>query len=220
MNLDLRTMVLWAMCPFSFLCAQGVHAQVQHPAGNPLDALPPPPPAASRAPGVQLEVKPPQQSADFLAQTVVPSQFDITGVRSVPFERVAKVFAPLAGQTVSLARIVETGVEVTRIYQQAGYALSFAFVPPQDFRNGVVKVTVVEGHVAQLQIDGATGRSEALLRQLAAPLLAEKPLRSTTFQRQTQLMAQPRWCWRLHASRSRWLWERTCANSSPRPWSR
>lgn len=182
-------MVLWALCPLGCGYALGVLAQSQTPAGNPLDGLPPTP-AAAQAPGVPLEVKPPQQSADFLAQTVVPRRFDITGVRSVPFERVAKVFAPLAGQSVTLARIVETGTEITRIYQQAGYALSFAFVPPQDFREGVVKVTVVEGHIAQLHIEGDTGRSAALLRALAAPLLAEKPLRSATFERQTQRMAR------------------------------
>ncbi len=184
MKLYLRVLVVgWAVCPW------GAYAQAVAPAGNPLDSLPQTP-AVAPPPKPQVQITPPQQSADFLAQTVVPRQFDIVGVRSVPFDSVAKVFAPLAGQPVTLARIVETGTEITRIYQQAGYALSFAFVPPQDFRNGVVKVTVVEGHIAQLRIEGQAGKSEALLRELAEPLLAEKPLRSETFHRQTQLMAR------------------------------
>lgn len=172
-----------------FSCPLGIYAQAVSAAGNPLDSLPQMPGGASQ-PKPQVQITPPQQSTEFLAQKIIPRQFDIVGVRSVPFESVAKIFAPLAGQPLTLAQIVETGSEITRLYQKAGYALSFAFVPPQDFRNGAVKITVVEGHIAHLRIEGDVGSSEELLRELAAPLLVEKPLRTETFQHQTQLMVR------------------------------
>lgn len=173
------------------LCAlpsQWAVAQQSAPAGNPLDVLPRVAPAAPSA-KPQLEAPPPQ-SQDVLAQVVVPKQFDIVGVKSVPFDAVAKLFVPLAGQPVTVARIVEVANQVTALYRDAGYALSFAFVQPQDFQNGVVKVTIVEGHIGQLVIEGDAGKSEARLRELAAPLLAERPLRTATFERQSQLMAR------------------------------
>ena len=173
----------------ALLCALPMtSALAQQAAGNPLDVLPKPAQAApSTAPKVQA---PPQQAQDVLAQTVIPRQFDIVGVKSVPFAEVAKVFVPLAGQPVTVGRIVEVAGQITQIYRNAGFALSFAFVPPQDFQNGVVKVTIVEGYIAKLEIEGEPGKSEALLRELAAPLLAERPLRTATFERQSQLMAR------------------------------
>ena len=173
----------------ALLCALPLSsALAQQAAGNPLDVLPKPAQAApSTAPTVQA---PPQQAQDVLAQTVTPRQFDIVGVKSVPFDDVAKVFVPLAGQPITVGRIVEVAGQITQLYRNAGFALSFAFVPPQDFQNGVVKVTIVEGYIAQLAIEGEPGKSEALLRELAAPLLAERPLRTATFERQSQLMAR------------------------------
>lgn len=173
------------LCALPGMC----YSQQAAPSGNPLDVLP----QVSREPqeAVRPEITPPPaQSHEILSQLIIPKQFDIVGVRSVPFPDVAKVFVPLAGQSVSVARIVEVATEVTKLYQDAGYALSFAFVPPQDFKDGVVQVVIVEGHLASLEIEGNAGKSEALLRELAAPLLAEKPLRTTTFERQSQLMAR------------------------------
>lgn len=173
------------------LCVLSDHALGQHsvPPGNPLDVLPRTTPAQPGGARASIEAPAPQPQ-DVMAQVIVPRQFDIVGVRSLPFEDIAKVFVPLAGQSVTVAGIVEVASQVTAKYKEAGYALSFAFIPPQDFRDGVVRVVVVEGYVAHLEIEGNPGRSEALLREIAAPLLNERPLRTATFERQTQLMAR------------------------------
>jgi hemolysin activation/secretion protein len=160
--------------------------------GNPLATLPD---APGRAPAVEpdlrLRVTPaPAAAADVLAQQVVPRRFDITGVRSVPFDEVARIFIPLSGQPVTVGRIVEVGHAVTALYQQRGFALSFAFVPPQDFRDGTVRVMVVEGHIRSVAIDGAAGPAEARLREMADALVRDKPLRTATFDRYTQLMSR------------------------------
>ena len=173
------------LCALPGMC----YSQQAAPSGNPLDSLPPVQKEPTEA--VRAEIKPPPQpSQEILSQVITPRQFDIVGVRSVPFAEVAKVFVPLAGQSVTVARMVEVAAEVTKYYQEAGYALSFAFVPPQDFKDGVVQIVIVEGHIARLEIEGNSGKSEALLRELAEPLLAEKPLRTATFERQSQLMAR------------------------------
>jgi hemolysin activation/secretion protein len=89
-----------------------------------------------------------------------------------------------------VGRIVEVGREVTALYRQRGYALSFAFVPPQDFQDGAVRVVVVEGHIRAVAIEGDAGPAEARLRALAAEIVRDKPLRSATFDRYTQLMSR------------------------------
>jgi hemolysin activation/secretion protein len=176
------------LIPFCVLPGMCYSQQVA-PSGNPLDVLPQAPRESQES--VRPEITPPPaQPNEILSQVITPRQFDIVGVRSMPFPEVAKLFVPLAGQSVSVARIVEVAAEVTKLYQDAGYALSFAFVPPQEFKDGNVQVVIVEGYIASLEIEGDAGKSEALLRSLAEPLLAEKPLRTTTFERQSQLMAR------------------------------
>jgi len=185
-----------AVAGLAWLAAAALPAQAQQaPAqgGNPLATLPDAPgrqPAAVE-PDLRLQVTPaPAAAADLLARQVVPRRFDITGVRSVPFDEVARIFIPLSGQPVTVGRIVEVGRAVTALYQQRGYALSFAFVPPQEFRDGAVQVVVVEGHIRAVAIDGDAGPAEARLRALAEELVRDKPLRTATFDRYTQLMSR------------------------------
>ena len=125
----------------------------------------------------------PQTSA--LEQVIVPRRFEIVGVRSIPFIRVSQIFESMAGKTLPVSAIVEGAKQVTQLYQDAGYALSFAFVPPQNFDNGLVRVVVVEGYLDSIQVTGDTGESEDLLKKMAEPLLTEHPLTDLTFDRQT-----------------------------------
>lgn len=61
--------------------------------------------------------------------------------------------------------------------------LSFAFVPAQTFENGVVRITVVEGYVADIKIKGDPGTAEKRIRAIAGRIRADRPLRQETFER-------------------------------------
>lgn len=160
--------------------------------GNPLDQLPAPaavPTPRDPAPRVELRA-PAGPSASRLDQRVVPARFDIEGVRTLPFERIAALFAPLAGQPTTAAQLVQRAEAASALYREAGLPLSFVFVPDQTFAGGVVRVVAVEGYLSTLSIEGDAGPAEPKLREIAAPLLAERPLRQATFDRVTQLLAR------------------------------
>lgn len=166
--------------------------QAQTQGGNPLDQLPSPAPVPTvRAPAPQVNVRPPAGAADGagkLERQLVPARFDIEGVTALPFPRIAALFAPLAGQPVTVARLVEIAGEATALYRQAGNPLSFVYLPDQGFEGGVVRVVAVEGYIGSVRIEGDAGPAEARLREIAGRLVAERPLRQATFDRVTQLL--------------------------------
>lgn len=169
--------------------AAGAQAQALAPAASPLDTLPRSTLPEQRA--VEVEVKPPAApAAGLLATALTPRRFDIEGVQSIPFDEVAALFTPLVGQSVTLGQIVERSQQATQLYQKRGYALSFFFVPQQDFRDGRVRVVAVEGHVQAVQIEGDAGPAEPKLRELADNIRREKPLRSETFEHFTELLGR------------------------------
>jgi len=160
--------------------------------GNPVDSLPPintrpdnpEPPAAVQAP------TPEQQAVQArLAQHIVPRNFDVSGVHALPFDEVSNVLAPLAGKDISIAELVQEVDKITALYRSRGYPLSFALVQNQTFDNGLVVITVVEGHVGSVRISGERlGGAKQRLENLAAPLLQEKPLTQATLERVLNLM--------------------------------
>src|SRR6201996_7753956 len=117
--------------------------------GNPLDSLPQIK-APDKGPNVTLQVTPQApQLQELLARHLTPSKIQVEGVKSIPFDEVAQRFTPLVGKDITIGELIEVANGVTRLYQERGYALSFAFIPAQTFENGVVRVTVVEGYVAK-----------------------------------------------------------------------
>lgn len=177
----------WFGCLAGITVVCSAQAQVRVPA-NPLQTLPRVE-VPKEAPAVKVNVQAPTQAMEaLLASRITPSRFDVSGVKSISFDKVADVFSPMRGKEVTVRDLIAACDKVTAMYKQQGYALSFAFVPSQDFAGGVVRITVVEGYVADVQVKGDTGNMDKRIRAMARHLVDERPLRQETFERYTQLL--------------------------------
>jgi hemolysin activation/secretion protein len=179
----------WALLIAAAL-ASGAYAQ-SRPAvgGNPLEALPQI--KAPDKPNVTVQVEqqaPPLQQ--LLERHLTPTKIQVEGVKSLPFEEVAQRFTPLVGKDITIGQLIEVANGVTKLYQERGFALSFAFIPAQSFDEGVVRVTVVEGYVSQVKLTGKPGALEDRIRALADHISADRPLRRATFERYINLMGR------------------------------
>ncbi|CAI8715936.1 POTRA domain-containing protein [Pseudomonas zeae] len=114
----------------------------------------------------------------------------IEGGTLYPLNELAEIYKPLIGRQATLAELIEATRNITRRYQQDGYLLSYAFLPQQNFNDGVARVVLVEGYVRDIQIQGDVGRVKALLDKLATKIQAERPLTRKTFERYTTLMTR------------------------------
>jgi len=159
--------------------------------GNPVDALPQleRPPGATQPPPVVQTATPEQLALQArLAQRIVPLNFDVSGVHAIPFEEVSAILSPLSGKEISLGELVQQVDKITQLYRDKGYPLSFALVQNQTFANGLVVVTVVEGYIGTVRIEGDIGNAQDRLETLAGPLKADRPLQQATLERQLNLM--------------------------------
>ena len=114
----------------------------------------------------------------------------IEGGTIYPLNELAEIYKPLIGRQASLAELIEATRNIPRRYQQDGYLLSYAFLPQQNFDDGVARVVLVEGYVRDIQMHGDIGRVKSLLDKLAAKIQAERPLTRKTFERYTTLMSR------------------------------
>jgi hemolysin activation/secretion protein len=178
----------FAAASFSFPSAQ---AQSPSASGNPINTLPAFQPLADPADSATVNIlDAPLPAQPRLARHVTPQRFAIEGVQSIPFAKVAALFAPLAKQPTTVAKLADLARQVTEMYKENGYALSFAYVPEQDFKDGTVRVVAVEGFVDTVTIEGNAGPAEARIREIAQLIKQSKPLQLAHFERYTQLMGQ------------------------------
>ncbi|WP_103733865.1 ShlB/FhaC/HecB family hemolysin secretion/activation protein [Pseudomonas sp. GZJR-8] len=142
-------------------------------------------------PQTQVPETPPTAGQPLLMDTKVTiRKLQIEGGTIYPLTETAQVYAPLIGRETNLAQLIEATRGITRRYQEDGYLLSYAFLPQQNFENGLVRVVLVEGYIKDYQQTGDIGSVSAYVDKLAKKLLAERPLTRKTFERYTTLMSR------------------------------
>ena len=173
----------WAMP----LAAQAADSPLR---GNPAESLPPVAiPAPASAPPVSVPAPARDEAMrSLLAHRLIPRQFDVSGVTAIDFQKVIELLEPLAGKEITVGELIRHTDAITELYRGAGYALSFALIQSQDFRGGLVKVTVVEGYVGNTRIEGDAGNAATRIRDYAARIEAERPLTRATLERYLNLM--------------------------------
>ncbi|KAI3592166.1 putative activation/secretion signal peptide protein [Cupriavidus sp. U2] len=167
------------------------HAERGPVQGDPTQTLPSIAPSKPAQSNVTVQVERPDSALqNLLASRLTPRHFQIEGAKTLPFEQIAARFSPLANREITVAELLQAAESVTQMYKDAGYPLSFAFVPAQSFENGNVLITVVEGYVANVTVKGKPGPAEARLRKIADQLKKDRPLRQESFEHYVNVLAQ------------------------------
>lgn len=124
------------------------------------------------------------------AIAMIPSKFEIVGLSALPAEEIQALLNTMLGKPQTLAQLVGGVAKVTSYLQTKGYVLSYAYLPPQDFKGKVVKVGIVEGYLNAVNIQGNPGHAENNIREIGQKLLDERPLTKKTFEYYSQVFAQ------------------------------
>jgi len=124
----------------------------------------------------------PQPEADTRPMFVLTS-LSIEGATAIPEQAFADLYAPLIGRKVSQADLLGVANGISDRYRAAGYHLSRAVIPVQDIKGGRVRIQVIEGSFAELEVSG-DHRNAFGARAILNVVLRESPSRLATLERQ------------------------------------
>lgn len=136
-------------------------------------------PLPSSVPKIDLRILSPEKAAIPKAVDEIEFDFngiDVEGLTYFPRQVADNLFAPLVNKKVSLSTIREAAAALEEKYRERGFFLARVFIPPQQVKNGVFKIRVVEGYVSQVLVEGQDARVNALVESYASRLSAVRPL--------------------------------------------
>lgn len=82
-------------------------------------------------------------------------------------KKLAKLTSKLVGKDVYLEDVMDLAVEISRYYQRNGYLTSYAYIAPQEIKDGVVVIDIKESKVAQKEVKGNRWEKEWYLKNIA-----------------------------------------------------
>ena len=119
---------------------------------------------------------------------IIPvEQIRVTGSTVLTPEEIDAIIQPLEGQSVSLAQLNEAARAITRLYIERGYITSRAIVPQQEVIDGVVEIRIIEGSIADIQIEGNNHISDRFIRK-RLELGTDTPIRANNIEERLQLL--------------------------------
>jgi hemolysin activation/secretion protein len=121
-------------------------------------------------------VEPTQQPALNLNSMIEVKQLNFRGGSRYRQEELIQPYADLIGKKVSLQQLLQATQRLTGRYKSDGYPLSFAYLPSNNFHQGVVQVVLVEGYLSGLNVNSNNDNIAERIRRLAQPMLAEKTI--------------------------------------------
>ena len=111
----------------------------------------------------------------------------IEGVTVYRPEELRPLYQDLLGREIALDAIFAVAEAVTARYRNDGYTLSQAIVPPQTIRAGKVRLTVVEGFIDQVLVEGETRGRAGLFRAWGEKIKASRPFQVAVLERYSLL---------------------------------
>jgi hemolysin activation/secretion protein len=86
--------------------------------------------------------------------TLFVEGFTVVGSTVFTAEELATVLQPFTKRSLTLTELLQARSAITQLYINAGYVTSGAFIPPQEPKDGIVTIQVIEGSVTEIQISG------------------------------------------------------------------
>ncbi len=151
------------------------------------EAARPKPPQPSSDSGLTIKEPAAQQlpaSDSFLVR-----QIEITGNTLLPALELRSLVQPSEGKMLNLASLQDLAAVITKRYQDHGYLLSRAYIPPQTLSLGSVRIAVLEALYGTVAISNTSRVSDALLKSYLRPLESGSPVTEDGLQRSLLLLS-------------------------------
>jgi hemolysin activation/secretion protein len=147
-------------------------------------SLPPSRLAPVQAPDSQLPDSVKQQLAKkrFVLKSVV-----VEGNTVYSNEALKSSYSDMLGKEVSMLDAQSIARRITDQYRRDQFILSQAIIPPQEIKNGVLKVRVIEGYISDVRVEGDTKYGN-IINQYGEQIKKQRPIKTSDLERYLLLM--------------------------------
>lgn len=98
------------------------------------------------------------------------SQFEFNGNRVLDRNDLNKAVFDFIGKHLTLNDLYKAAEAVTDLYRDKGYIVSYAYIPPQVIENDTAIISVVEGEIGKVIVEGESRYKSSFIEKYLSPL--------------------------------------------------
>ena len=131
--------------------------------------------------------QPLRQDQKQLNQTIPVQRVLVNGSTIFTPQEIKTLVEPYEGRKATLLELQQLADKITEIYLELGYITSRAILPPQNIREGVVRIEIIEGILGEIKIEGTKRLHNSYIAS-RIQLGAGKPLDTGRLENQLRLL--------------------------------
>lgn len=146
--------------------------------------LPTPIPSESQTPVVPSPTPTPTSTT---SPPIAVKKIEVTGSTVFSDAEISVITAPIAGKTLSLEELRGVADSITQLYLNRSYLTSRAILVNQTIENGIVKIRIIEGSLATIEVVGTRRLKPNYIRSRIS-LGGPNPLNNAGIEEQLRLL--------------------------------
>jgi hemolysin activation/secretion protein len=154
---------------------------------EPINPEPSPPLPPDVNPLRTIPAPPVPESVLDVPGTITVKQFEFVGNTVFSSKELNQAIANFTQKPVSFAQLVEAANQITKLYVDQGYITTGAYIPEQNLTSGKVKIQIVEGSLASIEVE-VKGRLRANYIRDRLAQKTDAPLNINQLQSALQLL--------------------------------
>jgi hemolysin activation/secretion protein len=167
--------------------SQAASAQVD--AGSQIRQLPPPPEQPAAAPNFNIEPKPVELDSSPTGPAVQVDALRITGNTLFPEAELAAASGFAPGNSLTLSDLHALAERISAFYNDNGYFLTQAYLPPQDISTGSVTIAVVEARYGEISIANTSNLNDGVVHGVLTGVESGDHVASAPLERRLLLLS-------------------------------
>lgn len=157
-------MVIQKILPLALLAVGASAIAQQLPsAGTQIQSIPPSPTPQRAAPGIRIEPGNEPAGTAAAGQKISVNRLEITGARAYSEAELLAVTGFTPGSQLGLADLQGMAQKITQHYRSAGHFVAQAVLPAQEIKDGVVRLTVLEGEYGNVTLRNQSRLDDGLV---------------------------------------------------------
>jgi len=139
------------------------------------------PKEAPKAPVIEKKEEKPKETID--GKKILIRQIKLKGAALIDEQTLKTILSKYEGKELTMSEMNQIAEDITLQYRKQGYILAYAYIPPQEIKDGILEVSVIEGKTGEITIRGNKSYSAKFIQKHLERIKQDPSLKEDTLER-------------------------------------
>ncbi|TAL27915.1 MAG: ShlB/FhaC/HecB family hemolysin secretion/activation protein, partial [Nitrospirae bacterium] len=133
------------------------------------------------APVIEKKEEKPTKAVD--GKKILIKQIKLQGAALIEEQTLKTILSKYENKELTLSEMNQIAEDITANYRKQGYILAYAYIPPQEIKDGILEISVIEGKTGEITVTGNKSYSTKFIQRHLETIKQDPSLKEETIER-------------------------------------